>query len=157
MITQEKMYEVLFDNKEYVCFIISQLFIKAEPNEKTYETMLDNNVYFKYLCSLNPALKQDEQNMLQTLKKFENKFWLKKDDYAFVLMLKEIKRKNLNIFDCATIIPHNKLINGFYEYLEQLSKQTGIPEKKLYHAATCYEATGIEGAICYLIKHNLIK
>ena len=94
MITPEKMYEVLFDNKEYVYFIISNHFKKAKKKKKTYKTMLKNNIYFKYLSYLNPSLKKQRQSIIMLLNNFKNKFWLKKDSFSFLLMLKEIKNNN---------------------------------------------------------------
>ncbi len=157
MITPEKMYEVLFDNKEYVYFIISNHFKKAEPNEKTYKTMLKNNIYFKYLSYLNPSLKKQRQSIIMLLNNFKNKFWLKKDSFSFLLMLKEIKNNNLSLQSALTIMPDYKLYNGFYEYLELINNQTKISTKKLYAVAMLYEESGIEAVIKFLIKHNLVK
>lgn len=157
MIAQEKMYEILYDNKEYVSFIISLHFKKAEPNEKTYKTMLKNNIYFKYLCYLNPSLKTERKNIISLLNTFKNKFWLKKESYTFLLMLKEIKNNNLTINNALIIVPDYKLINGFYEYLELLNNQTKVKTKKLYNAAMLYEDNGIVSAIEYLIKENLVN
>ncbi len=144
MITPEKMYEVLFDNK-------------AEPNEKTYKTMLKNNIYFKYLSYLNPSLKKERQSIIMLLNNFKNKFWLKKDSFSFLLMLKEIKNNNLSLQNALTIMPDYKLYNGFYEYLELINNQTKISIKKLYAVAMLYEESGIEAVIKFLIKHNLVK
>ena len=119
--------------------------------------MLKNNIYFKYLSYLNPSLKKERQSIIMLLNNFKNKFWLKKDSFSFLLMLKEIKNNNLSLQSALTIMPDYKLYNGFYEYLELINNQTKISTKKLYAVAMLYEESGIEAVIKFLIKHNLVK
>ena len=156
MITQEKMYEVMFDNKEYVYYIINNHFKKAEPNEKTYKTMLKNNIYFNFLCSINSNLTQEKEIIIRLLNSFKNKFWLKKDTLTFLTMVKLIKLKQLTFSNATKIVPQFKIVNGFYEYLNLISTKTNINEKVIDYAAQVYEEEGINQAIKYIIKNKLV-
>ena len=156
MITPEKMYEVLFDNKEYVNFIFSQHFRKVQPNEKAYSTLFNNEVYFKFLCSLDKSKKSNKNHLLNILNTHEDKFWLKKENYCFLLMLKHIKNNKLTIENAQLIVPLFKINNGFYSYLTYLNDYTKINQNKLYNIAVAFEDEGLKAAVSLIFKHKLI-
>ena len=56
MITQEKMYDIFYNNQEFVNFVNTIHFKKATPNEKVLKAMLNHKVYAAFLYSVNKNL-----------------------------------------------------------------------------------------------------
>lgn len=154
MVTQEKMYDIFFNNQEYVTFVNSEHFKKAVPNEKVFKVMLNNKVYVTFLCKFNKKI--NKKNALKTLSKFDEKFWLKKQPLALIYFLKNVKSQNLKINDIYYFFTTSQIVNSLISYLTILYKKTKVKQKHLVEIAELIN-TNILDALNLLLKKHLIK
>lgn len=157
MISQQNMYQLFYDNQNYLDFIINNYFKKVETNEKTYSALLNNNIYLKFLVETKYFNNETQKIILKTLNRFDDKFWLKNCSMAFFKVIKYVKNKNLSVSMACKIVDEEKLVNGFYAYLKKLELLSKIPQETLMKINEIYENLGINFAILYLIKNKLVK
>ena len=127
MITQEKMYDIFFNNQDYIAYLTATHYKKAMPNEKTYSAMLSNSLYASYLKHINPKLKQRE--VLKSLNLFDDKFWLKKSPLNLILFLRKVKENKISVNLVFHFFTQNQLVNSLFNYLQILTTKTKINQK----------------------------
>jgi hypothetical protein len=153
METQEKMYEIFYNNQSYAEFITTKHFKKAVTNEQTLKTMLKNNIYAKYLRSINKSL--DRKEIISELDKFEDKFWLKKEPLNLVLFLKHCKNNDTKPEYVYYFFTQKKLADSLYTYLSTLLTKTKVKEKIIAEIANLTDIDFVE-SLKDIIKHKLI-
>lgn len=154
MITQEKMYDIFFNNQEFVKFVNSTHFKKAVPNEKVYKAMLSNKVYATFLCSQNKQLNKKE--ITKSLDLFNNYFWLKKEPLCLIIFLKYVKKDLIKVASVYNYFTHKALISAVFSYLNILLMHTKINDKIISDINEILDENPVE-ALNIILKKNLIK
>lgn len=154
MITQEKMYDIFYNNQEFVNFVNTIHFKKATPNEKVLKSMLNHKVYAAFLCSINKNLNKKE--IEKTLHTFENNFWLKKEPLCLILFLKEVKKKRTQINLVYNFFTKTKLISSIFAYLNMLTNKTAVKPKVIEQIAEIVDENTMQ-ALNLILKHGLVK
>ena len=154
MVTQEKMYDMLFNNQKFVEYINSTHFSSAVPNEDVLNTMLNNEVYADYLITKNPNL--NKVKVVNNLNRFPDKFWLKKDPLCLIMFLREVKQKKLICESYHHFFTQTHLVNALLNLCNQLATKTNANENIINEIAD-YADENIIKALKLLIKHNLIR
>ena len=154
MITQEKMYDMFYNNQELVEFINSKHDDAAITNEQVLKEMLSNDVYADFLLAKNNKLNKDA--VLEKLNTFPNYFWLKTEPLNLVLFLKHVKKKQLEISDYKYFFRKSTLISSLLYYLYQLDTKTNASDKVISENAELADEN-IKLALKLLIKNGLVK
>lgn len=151
MITQEKMYDIFYNNQEYFEFVSSVHFSKLKSNEKVFSAMLSNANYATFLRKHNKQLNRKE--IINELNKFDNKFWLKKEPLNMVLFVKAVKKKQTNANNVFLFFTAEKIIHSLINYLSMLALHTKASKTKIDEIAMLIEEKPIE-AIKLIIKYK---
>ena len=151
MITQEKMYDIFYNNQEYFEFTSSVHFSKLKSNEKVFSAMFSNANYATFLRKHNKQLNRKE--IINELNKFENKFWLKKEPLDMVLFIKAVKQKLTTSHNVFLFFPTEKIVHSLINYLSMLALHTKASKTKIDEIAMLVEEQPVE-AINLIIKYK---
>lgn len=154
MITQEKMYDMFYNNQELVEFINSRHSDQAITNEQVLKEMLSNDVYADFLLAKNSKL--DKEIILKHLNTFPNYFWLKTEPLNLVLFLKHVKKKQIELTSYKYFFREPTLISSLLYYLYQLDSKTAAKEKVISAIAEIADEN-FPQALKMLIKYGLVK
>lgn len=151
MITQEKMYDIFYNNQNYFDFVNSVHFKKLHSNEKVFKAMLSNANYATYLRKYNKQLNRKE--ILSELNKFDNKFWLKKRPLNMVLFIKAVKQNKTQANNVYLFFPTKTIITSLIDYLSILALHTKASKTKIDKIAMLIEERPAD-AINLIIKYK---
>ncbi|MBQ2864469.1 MAG: hypothetical protein IJE91_03280 [Clostridia bacterium] len=154
MITQEKMYDMFYNNQELVEFINQKHQDAAITNEQVLKEMLSNDVYAEFLLAKNNKL--NKQTILEHLNMHPNYFWLKTEPLNLVLFLKHVKKKQLALTSHKYFFRKTTIISSLLYYLYQLDTKTNASDKVISEIAEIADEN-INQALKLLIKNGLVK
>lgn len=154
MITQEKMYDILFNNQKLVEYINSTVFSTAVANETVLDSVLNNEIYADYLVKHNPNL--NKEKVVNNLNRFEDKFWIKKQPLNLILFLRAVKHKQLILESVFHFFTNTDLVSAVLNLCNNLIIKLNVDEK-VVNEIIDYADEDIIKSLKLIIKHNLAR
>lgn len=154
MITQEKMYDILFNNQKLVEYINSTVFTTAVANETVLDSVLNNEIYADYLITQNPNL--NKIKVVNNLNRFEDKFWIKKSPLNLIMFLRAVKQKKLILESVFHFFTTTDLISAVLNLCNNLITKLNVSEK-IVNEIIDYADEDILKSLKLIIKYNLAR